>query len=634
MIKLSCCIPGGSLMPEGVAGVPESPVSQIVSKCRFLLSAGYDCTECAGGMLAGLSDDEIRELAEENDRDPLGLVAVNSLFPGDWKLAHPDADRTPFYARADRIFGIMEKLGASFAVFGSGGARSLIPEKENSCTALYDFVKELGKLASSHGVTLVIEPLRRAETNVFVTVPEAGDAIREMNDPNVLLLYDSFHMAEEGVDLGAVRNYADLLRHCHIAEAPKRSVPGSEDSGDLSYNRRFARELIRAGYDGAVSIECGFKDFKTDAVRGLAYMKEIFKEITTVEVTPARDCREEPVYIPVKEGAVPPIVTSAKCGDRIFPASAMADGVLVILTAKRGETLTLTFSSDPVPGAPNAELLPEEHKVEVTIGGHLFSEYVFDPAIPKPFFGQVKDDRGNPFTRLDLTVKEHPHQRSVFIAVGDVNGVDCWNETPNHGYVRNEGIESVESASAFASFTANNLWTDHDGKPLLRESTRYTVYNQSEECRALDLAVTFRADFGTVNFGPTKEAGPLGIRMRDELREDIGCGVLSNSWGGVGEGECWSRSAEWCDYAGTVPGVGPMGVTVFDNEKNERFPTAWHIRSYGLFAANNLYFKGGLTIPAGESLTYRFRILFRRREMTRDELSDRFVQYTVSPRAE
>ena len=307
---------------------------------------------------------------------------------------------------------------------------------------------------------------------------------------------------------------------------------------------------------------------------------------------------------------------------------------MVILTAEAGETLHLTFGTEPVPDAPSVTLLPDEKKAQVRIGSAIFSEYVFDPAIPKPFFGQVKDDAGHPFTRLDLTVKEHPHQRSVFIAVGDVNGVDCWNETPNHGFVRNECVTNAESASACAAFTAHNLWTDHGGKPLMREVTRYTVYNQSEGCRALDLAVTFKADFGDVVFGPTKEAGPLGIRVRDELRADIGSGTLSNSWGGVGEGECWSRSAEWCDYCGEVPEAGFMGITVFDNEKNERFPTAWHIRAYGLFAANNLYFKGGLTIPAGESLTYRFRILFRRRPMNRDELSDRFVLYTVAPRAD
>ena len=77
MIKLSCCIPGGSLMPEGVAGVPDSPARQIVDKCRYLLSLGYDCTECAGGMLADLTDEEAAWLVAENDRESLRLVAVN-----------------------------------------------------------------------------------------------------------------------------------------------------------------------------------------------------------------------------------------------------------------------------------------------------------------------------------------------------------------------------------------------------------------------------------------------------------------------------------------------------------------------------------------------------------------------------
>ena len=387
MIRVSCCIPGGSLMPEGVAGVPEGPVGQIVSKCRYLLSVGYDCTECAGGMLAGLSDAEVEELVRENEKDSLRLTAVNSLFPGNWKLADPDEDHAPYLVRADRIFSIMEKLGASYAVFGSGAARSLIAEKENSREALYAFVKDLAHLAKSHRLTLVIEPLRRAESNIFVTVPETGDIIRSLNDPDVRLLYDAFHMAEENTDLSCVREYADLLLHCHIAESPKRSVPGSEDSRDLSYNRRFARELIRSGYDGAVSIECGFGDFRSDAVRGLAYLREIFALAFEADVTPVRNCREEPVYVPVKGGTVPPEVTSARCGDRLFPASSFGEGAMVILTAEAGETLHLTFGTEPVPGAPSVTLLPDEKKAQVRIGSALFSEYVFDPAIPKPFFG-------------------------------------------------------------------------------------------------------------------------------------------------------------------------------------------------------------------------------------------------------
>jgi len=345
--------------------------------------------------------------------------------------------------------------------------------------------------------------------------------------------------------------------------------------------------------------------------------------------TPIRTLMAEPVYL--KTDADCTGITSVRCGDRVFPASPYKEGVIAILTGEKGIELNLSGCNDAFEPV-RMEQLPDEHRIRVSVNGAHFSDYVYDPAIYKPYFGQITDDAGNPFTRLDLTTREHVHQRSLIIAIGDVNGVDCWNEPANCGIIRNESVTDVVSASAYGSFTANNCWTDHDGNPLMKESTKYTVYNQSDECRALDVEITFTAEFGDVVFGPTKEAGPLGIRLVDALREDIGTGTLSNSWGGIGEKECWSRSAAWCDYVGNPDGVGVMGVTVFDNEKNERFPTAWHIRSYGLFAANNLYFKGGYTLKSGESITYRYRILFRRREMTRDELADRFVLYTMNPK--
>ena len=117
--------------------------------------------------------------------------------------------------------------------------------------------------------------------------------------------------------------------------------------------------------------------------------------------------------------------------------------------------------------------------------------------------------------------------------------------------------------------------------------------------------------------------------MRDELRADIGQGVLCNSRGGIGEGECWGKDAEWCDYHGLLDGIGEMGVTVFDHPSNERHPTAWHIRSYGLFAANNFHFKGGYTLKAGESINYSYRILFRRRPMTSDDISAYYEDYAA-----
>ena len=74
-----------------------------------------------------------------------------------------------------------QQLGVKYAVFGSGSARSLLPDVPESREALEGFVKDLGALARQHGLTVVIEPLRKRETNVFVTVPETGEAVRVMN---------------------------------------------------------------------------------------------------------------------------------------------------------------------------------------------------------------------------------------------------------------------------------------------------------------------------------------------------------------------------------------------------------------------------------------------------------------------
>ena len=150
-------------------------------------------------------------------------------------------------------------------------------EYEEGFRTLTAFVAAAGAEAEKRGVTLVIEPLRKAETNVFVTVPESGEYVRKLNQPGVKLLYDAFHMAEERTDLSCVGEYADILRHCHIAEAPGRSRPGAPDSGDLTYNRTFAKELMKAGYSGGVSVECGFSDFVNEIRLAHDYLHEIFQ---------------------------------------------------------------------------------------------------------------------------------------------------------------------------------------------------------------------------------------------------------------------------------------------------------------------------------------------------------------------
>lgn len=268
-------------MPEGIAEIPDSPDIQIREKCRAVLNAGFDFTECGGGMLMGLDDDQRQALYKANEKDSLKLLAVNSLFPGSFRLSDPTADNSEYIEYAARLFGIMHELGAKYAVLGSGAARNLITGasygSDDSFQALEGFIVKLGDTAVRNSITVVIEPLRKCETNVFNTVPESGDYVRRLNHEGVRLLCDVFHMAEEKSDPLCFRDYAELVKHCHIAESPNRSRPGADDSADLSYNRKFAVELMRSGYSGGVSVECGFKDFASDLSLSISYLREIFR---------------------------------------------------------------------------------------------------------------------------------------------------------------------------------------------------------------------------------------------------------------------------------------------------------------------------------------------------------------------
>lgn len=301
---------------------------------------------------------------------------------------------------------------------------------------------------------------------------------------------------------------------------------------------------------------------------------------------------------------------------RIFPAQVKSGTLTAILSLPAGE-----YELEPVKAElPAVSLVPhgdeKDGKLDVMIDGKLFTSYVYTDKLFKPYLGPVMTSFGESYTRLDFETKEHPHHRSVFFGVGDVTldgredigNVDFWNEPANCGIQTHVGIEDVVEGTAFAAFTAKTVWTAHDGTPMTDAKCEYKFYAQPEGCRYVDIALTYTASYGEVKFGVTKEAGPLGVRMADPLRVENG-GYMRNSYGASGERECWGKAANWCVYGGKLS-EHPVGVAVFDNEDNERYPTTWHIRNYGLFAANNLYFRGGLTIPKGESLTYRYRIVF------------------------
>ena len=82
---------------------------------------------------------------------------------------------------------------------------------------------------------------------------------------------------------------------------------------------------------------------------------------------------------------------------------------------------------------------------------------------------------------------------------------------------------------------------------------------------------------------------------------------------------------------------------MFDHPKNPRHPTWWHVRDYGLFAANpfgqhdfepaqkNNPKAGELVIPAGGRVTFRWRLLFHTGDEKSARLAEQFAAYAKTP---
>ena len=280
--------------------------------------------------------------------------------------------------------------------------------------------------------------------------------------------------------------------------------------------------------------------------------------------------------------------------------------------------------------APKAQrgvrLFETNDVIRVEIDGKLFTEYHFRD-VSRPFLYPILGSGGEHFTRRwpQETVPDeehdHPHHHGLWWAHGLANGVDFWSEEPKAGRTVHQSFAELASGKNSGVLTSRNLWVAKDGKVIAADERTLRFFRPKGTERILDFEITVFATNGDLILGDTKE-GTMAIRVAESMRVKLpggksGAGHLLNS-SGVRDGEAWGKKAEWCDYSGPVDGH-IAGVAIFDHPFNPRYPTSWHARDYGLFAANPFGLHdfegkpkgtGDLKIPAGHSLTFRYRFYF------------------------
>jgi len=304
----------------------------------------------------------------------------------------------------------------------------------------------------------------------------------------------------------------------------------------------------------------------------------------------------------------------------------------------------------------------EKNKVDVMVDGKLFTSYIYPDIIKKPVLWPVISSAGNMLTRSFPMIKkegdrtDHPHQVGVWLNYGDVNGLDFWNNSDaiepekrnRYGTIFHRSVEKAESGKGRALLATNSNWTSPDNTTILEEQTIFNFLAPGN-VTIIDRSTTLKAIIDEVNFTDNKE-GMFAIRVAREMElpsenptELIDShGVVTKvekmnnqfvkgnyrSAEGVEGKEVWGTRCRWMKLSSEIKGE-QVALVIIDHPSNVGYPTYWHARDYGLFAANTLgqkIFSDGenelnFSLKKGESVTFKYRLVVATENLTDNQIN-------------
>lgn len=310
--------------------------------------------------------------------------------------------------------------------------------------------------------------------------------------------------------------------------------------------------------------------------------------------------------------------------------------------------------------------------IDVIIGGKLFTSLMYPDTLEKPVLYPLNAANGTDITRgFPLNTKpgdptDHPHHIGLWFNYENVNGLDFWNNSyaipenkkSQYGWIKTDRILKAEGGNTKGTITYHANWTNKANDVLLEETTSLEFCGTANS-RIIDRVTTLKANT-EVAFNDAKD-GMLGIRLAHELQipttkdetftdskgivtvvkggtDKIPSGNYLTSEGKQGDA-AWSTRGKWCMIYGKM-GADSISVAIIDNPKNPNYPTFWHARGYGLFAANPLgekIFTNGksernLKLKKGETVTFRYRIVVNqgKNKLTVKELDALTDQFAAS----
>jgi methane monooxygenase PmoA-like len=346
----------------------------------------------------------------------------------------------------------------------------------------------------------------------------------------------------------------------------------------------------------------------------------------------------------------------------VAAALAIAAAALMLRTGAPLKAVALEVAVTPDESA---------RRVDVSIGGKPFTSYIWPERLKKPVLYPLRAasgtlvTRGWPFDPRPGERVDHPHHVGLWFDYGDVNGIDFWNnsdalkadEQAKMGVIVHRKLVEARGGAAAGTLVTESEWLGPGSARLLRERAVFT-FRGDDKTRVVDRVTTLTALERRVVFNDNKE-GLLGMRVARQLEQpsttpevftdasgratsvpvldNTGVtGLYTSSEGKTGD-SVWSTRGAWTMLTGRI-GSEALTIAILDHPANPGYPTYWHARGYGLFAANPLgqkIFTEGkqpalnLTLEPGDSTTFRYRVVILEGTATSDRIEHDFKGFAA-----
>lgn len=292
--------------------------------------------------------------------------------------------------------------------------------------------------------------------------------------------------------------------------------------------------------------------------------------------------------------------------------------------------------------AADVQLEKSDSGVVVKLSGQPFTTYIFKSG-NKPILWPIIGPTGKEMTRAypmregnKLEKTDHIHQRSFWFTHGNVNGLDFWAETAKpelQGRIEHNELVKAEGNT----IVTKNTWLGPDGTKICADE-RTLRFGGDAAARWIDFDVTVTALADKVAFNDTKE-GSFGLRVDETLKVDAKMGGKIVNAEGIEDVAAWGKASPWVDYHGPAQG-DHVGIAILNHPSSFRFPSHWHVRPYGLFAANPFGLHdfspslkegaGAHEMKQGEKFTLRYRVIFHKGDEKEGKIADAFKKYSGS----